>query len=116
MSDWPDHVKFDVTLEANFRRLSRLKAFIVEKGGFQPEIAQRSLVGDVEAIESVSKWIRREVQALNEAGESGISAAVRRGIVESPIEISDLAMTLAEGLIDETRSRTHKMIPLRGQM
>ena len=103
MSDWPDHIAYDITLEALHERMNRLYYILVERGGFKYMDAKNILTGlDQTGIENVAKWLRQEIAQLREVEKLGEAAPVRRGLTMSPADISDLAVTLLEALLDQS--------------
>ena len=94
MSDWPDHVKYDVSIDAYMRRMDRLKAILEERGGFIDADAHRALLGNPEVIEEVAKWLRQELASLRDAEKKVGKAPVLMKGALSRTDISDLAITM----------------------
>jgi hypothetical protein len=98
MSDWPDHVTFDVTLDAFMRRMDRLLDVLVNHGGFTEDESRNILVGQGgdSGSENVSRWLRQELSRLRAAEKIVGEAPVLKGDTLSRLVISDIAMTLVE--------------------
>ena len=98
MSDWPDHVVFDVTLEAYMRRMDHLLDVLVNHGGFTRDKSRSILDGEGgdSGSENASKWLRQELSRLRKAEKSVGEAPVLKGDTLSRLTISDIAMTLVE--------------------